>query len=80
MKTADKWVDYELLDATDGERLERWGDILLIRPDPQVIWHSGRKSPLWERAYARYIRSSKGGALGRCIKRFLRFGAYRTAN
>ena len=56
MKTADKWVDYELLDATDGERLERWGDILLIRPDPQVIWRSGRKSPLWERAHARYIR------------------------
>ena len=69
MKTADKWVDYELLDATDGERLERWGDILLIRPDPQVIWHSGRKSPLWERAYARYIRSSKGGGAWEMYKK-----------
>lgn len=69
MKTADKWVDYELLDATDGERLERWGDILLIRPDPQVIWHSGRKSPLWERAHARYIRSSKGGGAWEMYKK-----------
>ena len=38
MRAADKWIDYELLDASRGERLERWGDILLIRPDPQVMW------------------------------------------
>ncbi len=69
MKTADKWVDYELIDATDGERLERWGDILLIRPDPQVIWRSGRRSPQWGSAHARYIRSSKGGGRWEMYKR-----------
>lgn len=55
------WKDYELIDATCGERLERWGDIVLIRPDPQIIWETKRESPLWERAHARYIRSSSGG-------------------
>lgn len=55
------WKDYELIDAACGERLERWGDIVLIRPDPQIIWETKRESPLWERAHARYIRSSSGG-------------------
>ena len=36
-----QWEDYELIDCSDGERLERWGDIILIRPDPQIIWHTG---------------------------------------
>ena len=40
MRTADKWKDYELIDASGGERLERWGEIILIRPDPQVIWNT----------------------------------------
>lgn len=61
MRTADKWKDYELIDASGGERLERWGEIILIRPDPQVIWNTERKNPLWQNAHARYIRSSKGG-------------------
>lgn len=61
MRVADGWRDYELLDASDGERLERWGDVLLIRPDPQIIWFTPRLCPEWERANARYIRSTAGG-------------------
>lgn len=56
----DSW-DYELLDTSAGERLERWGDIILIRPDPQVIWQSEKKHPLWKKAHARYHRSNTGG-------------------
>lgn len=61
MRIAENWRDYELIDATDGERLERWKDIILIRPDPQIIWHTEKKSPLWKKADARYVRSSSGG-------------------
>lgn len=60
MRTA-VWQDYELIDASAGERLERWGDILLIRPDPQIIWDTERKDPRWKTAHARYHRSNKGG-------------------
>lgn len=60
MRTSD-WQDYELIDASSGERLERWGDILLIRPDPQIIWDSEKKDPRWHNAHARYHRSNKGG-------------------
>jgi 23S rRNA (cytosine1962-C5)-methyltransferase len=52
---------YELIDASAGERLERWGEYLLIRPDPQIIWQNESPSALWGQAHARYIRSSKGG-------------------
>jgi 23S rRNA (cytosine1962-C5)-methyltransferase len=61
MRIADSWQDYKLLDATDGERLEMFGDIILIRPDPQIIWKSAKRSPLWSKAHARYIRSNQGG-------------------
>ena len=61
MRVADGWKDYELLDCSDGERLERWGDIILIRPDPQVIWKTPKKHPMWKNANARYLRSSMGG-------------------
>ena len=61
MWISDRWQDYELLDCSGGERLERWGDRVLIRPDPQVIWQTERRNPLWERADARYHRSSSGG-------------------
>ena len=40
MRLSDKWKDYELIDTSDGERLERWGDIILIRPDPKMVWSS----------------------------------------
>ncbi len=61
MRTAENWKDYELLDATDGERLERWGDVVLIRPDPQIVWSQGLVHPLWKKAHARYHRSATGG-------------------
>ncbi len=61
MRISDAWKDYELLDSTDGERLERWKNVILIRPDPQVIWKTGRRHPLWKKANARYNRSSTGG-------------------
>lgn len=60
MRTA-QWQDYELIDTLEGERLERWGDILLIRPDPQIIWSGERADPRWGKAHARYQRSSSGG-------------------
>ena len=61
MYIADSWKDYEVLDASDGEKLERWGDYILIRPDPQVIWSSKKENPGWKKCNARYFRSSKGG-------------------
>ncbi|MBQ2676511.1 MAG: class I SAM-dependent methyltransferase [Clostridia bacterium] len=61
MRLTDKWRDYELLDASNGERLERWGDVILIRPDPQAIFNTKRENPLWKKANARYIRSKSGG-------------------
>ena len=53
--------DYELIDVDSGERLERWGDIILIRPDPQIIWSKARKDPRWKSAHAIYHRSTSGG-------------------
>jgi 23S rRNA (cytosine1962-C5)-methyltransferase len=61
MWIADKWNDYELIDTSEGEKLERWGKYILIRPDPQVIWHTDKKHQGWKRADAVYSRSSSGG-------------------
>lgn len=61
MWLADNWKDYEVIDCSDGEKLERWGDFLLIRPDPQVIWTSPKKHPGWKHPNAHYHRSAKGG-------------------
>ncbi len=61
MWQSDNWQDYELIDTSDGERLERWGKYILIRPDPQVIWKNSKKSKLWEKADGVYRRSSSGG-------------------
>ena len=61
MFTADNWTDYEILDASGGEKLERWGEYLLVRPDPQVIWNTGRRNPGWRKADAVYHRSRSGG-------------------
>ena len=61
MRVADNWKDYELIDCSCGERLERWGNITLIRPDPQVIWKTEKKNPLWNKADAVYHRSQSGG-------------------
>ena len=61
MITADNWTDYEVLDAAGGEKLERWGDFILIRPDPQVIWEGHKTLSGWRRPNAHYHRSAKGG-------------------
>lgn len=61
MWKADNWVDYELIDTSDGERLERWGKNILIRPDPQVIWKNVKNDPRWSHPDGTYKRSSAGG-------------------
>ena len=61
MWCAENWKDYELIDTSEGERLERWGKYILVRPDPQIVWKNDNKSPLWKKADATYKRSSKGG-------------------
>ncbi len=61
MWIADQWKDYELLDASDGERLERWGTYILRRPDPQIIWKGNAKEKSWKLADGIYKRSDKGG-------------------
>ncbi len=61
MWTSENWKDYELLDTSDGERLERWGGYILIRPDPQVIWNGEKKHPMWKKADGIYNRSNSGG-------------------
>ena len=61
MWIADQWKDYELLDASDGERLERWGKYILRRPDPQIIWKNEARDRAWKQVDATYKRSSKGG-------------------
>ena len=63
------WKDYELIDASNGERLERWGDIILIRPDPQIIWNTPKENPLWKNAYAIYHRSNTGGGSWQELKK-----------
>ena len=60
MWVADKWKEYEVLDTADGEKLERWGRYLLVRPDPQVIWNT-KKDASWKKVNAHYHRSSRGG-------------------
>lgn len=61
MRASDKWHDYKLIDASDGNRLEIWGDYVLIRPDPQVIWDTPKTDPLWKKAHGIYRRSKSGG-------------------
>lgn len=61
MWSSDHWQDYEILDTSDGEKLERWGDYILVRPDPQVIWNTPRTDSRWKHPDARYSRSSSGG-------------------
>lgn len=61
MWIADQWKDYEVLDTSDGEKLERWGSYYLVRPDPQIIWSTPHDDPRWKRYDARYARSNSGG-------------------
>ena len=79
MWVADKWRDYEILDCCSGEKLERWGRYILIRPDPQVIWESDRKRDEWRSADGHYHRSRSGGGYwedhGLADKWQIRYGA-----
>ena len=61
MWLSDKWKDYEIIDCSEGEKLERWGTFLLIRPDPQIIWKTPRVHYGWKKCNGHYHRSSKGG-------------------
>ena len=61
MRNTNDWKDYQLLDCSGGERLERWGDFVLVRPDPQVIWNTPKTDPLWFQANGYYHRSRTGG-------------------
>lgn len=61
MWIADSWKDYEVLDTSDGEKLERWGKYLLVRPDPQVIWNTEKKNTGWTKMNGHYHRSNAGG-------------------
>ena len=68
MKVASNWQDYEILDMANGEKLERWGKIILIRPDPQIIWKEKSFPELWNKANARYNRSNTGGGAWKNLK------------
>ena len=69
MRFTSNFKDFELLDATCGEKLERWGNIYLIRPEPQAIWDFKRDEKLWDKAHAVYHRSSSGGGYWQKIKK-----------
>ena len=69
MRTFENFNDYELIDADNGERLERWKDIILIRPDPQIIWNEGHRDERWNNAHAIYHRSNSGGGYWEALKK-----------
>ena len=68
MDVANNWKDYEILDMANGEKLERWGNIILIRPDPQIIWKEKSFPEKWKNANAKYNRSNTGGGNWNFIK------------
>jgi len=61
MWIANNWKDYEVIDTSNGEKLERWGKYILLRPDPQVLWDTPKKNPAWKQLNGHYHRSKKGG-------------------
>lgn len=69
MILSNEWKDYEILDMANGEKLERWGNVYLIRPDPQIIWKDKSKPELWKKANAHYHRSKTGGGEWEYIKK-----------
>lgn len=71
MNVAKNWKEYELIDMANGEKLERWGEVVLIRPDPQIIWKEKQYPDLWNKANARYQRSKTGGGAWEYKKRLL---------
>ena len=71
MRVADNWKDYELIDCSCGERLERWGNITLIRPDPQVIWKTEKKNPLGKKQMPFTIVHNQAVVNGKSETKFL---------
>ncbi len=69
MIKADKWKDYELIDCSNGEKLERWGNVILLRPDPQVIWDNGNLRERYNNINSHYHRSNKGGGSWENLKK-----------
>jgi 23S rRNA (cytosine1962-C5)-methyltransferase len=69
MILADKWKDYELIDCSNGEKLERWGNVILLRPDPQVIWDNGNLREKYNNINSHYHRSNKGGGSWENLKK-----------
>jgi len=61
LRMSKEWIDYECIDAGCGEKLERWGNVILRRPDPQAIWQANFDNPLWKKVDGHYFRSNKGG-------------------
>ena len=68
MRVAADWKDYEIIDTSNGEKLERWGKEFFIRPDPQVIWHTPHQHPSWNQIHAHYHRSNSGGGSWEFLK------------
>lgn len=68
MRVAADWKDYEIIDTSHGEKLERWGKEFFIRPDPQVIWHTPHQHPSWNQIHAHYHRSNSGGGSWEFLK------------
>ena len=64
MWIANNWKDYEVLDTSSGEKLERWGDYILVRPDPQVIWKTPHDHKAWKQKNGHYHRSAMAAANG----------------
>lgn len=73
MFLSDKWKDYELIDASDGEKLERWKNIILVRPDPQIVWTVDKKCREWKTCDAKYNRSHTGGGKWQTFKKLPEF-------
>jgi len=69
MRYVKDFYDYELIDAADGERLERWGNVILIRPDPQIIWSGDKTKGMWKKADAIYHRSNSGGGYWETLRK-----------
>ena len=67
MWIADQWKEYEVIDCSNGEKLERWCRYILLRPDPQVIWSTPKTDRHWKKLNAHYHRSTKGGGEWRLL-------------
>lgn len=74
MRIAENWKDYKIIDTSSGDKLESWGGKVLVRPDPQIIWKSPKRSDLWTKADGIYHRSSKGAANGNTESACLKVG------